>query len=236
MEGNIIYNIYCDESCHLEKDNQKVMVLGATWCPIVRTKEISKNLKNIKKMHKLSDNFELKWTKISPSGINYYLDVVKYFFYEKDLYFRAIVVSDKTKLNHKNFQQDHDTWYYKMFSLLLNAIFEPRGFSYRIYLDIKDTRSSRKIKKLHQVLCNKNYDFSKDIISRVQAVRSDEIEILQVTDLLIGALSYVNRLLSTSQAKLELIKKIQELSGYSLKASTLLKENKFNLFFWMPKE
>lgn len=133
------------------------------------------------------------------------------------MYFRAIVVSDKTKLNHKNFQQDHDTWYYKMFSLLLNAIFKPRGFSYRIYLDIKDIRSSRKIKKLHQVLCNKNYDFSKDIISRVQAVRSDEIEILQVTDLLIGALSYVNRLLSTSQAKLGLIKKIQELSGYSLK-------------------
>jgi len=28
-----IYNIYCDESCHLENDGEKVMVLGAIWCP-----------------------------------------------------------------------------------------------------------------------------------------------------------------------------------------------------------
>jgi len=28
-----IYNVYCDESCHLENDNQKIMVLGAVWSP-----------------------------------------------------------------------------------------------------------------------------------------------------------------------------------------------------------
>ena len=26
-----IYNIYCDESCHLENDCEKAMVLGAIW-------------------------------------------------------------------------------------------------------------------------------------------------------------------------------------------------------------
>lgn len=236
MNENNIYNIYCDESCHLERDHQEVMVLGAIWCPMIRAKEISKNLRSIKKKHKLSDNFELKWTKISPSKIQYFLDVVEYFFNEKELHFRSIIIPDKRKLCHKNFQQDHDTWYYKMFFLLLNAIFEPSGYSYRIYLDIKDTRSGRKIEKLHQVLCNKNYDFSRDIINKVQAVRSDEVEILQVTDLLIGAMSYLNRGIKTSKAKLELIKRVQDLSGYSLQASTLLKENKFNLFFWTPKE
>ena len=236
MKENNIYNIYCDESCHLEKDHQKVMVLGSIWCPMVKTKEISKNLRSIKKKHKLSNNFELKWTKISPSKIHYYLEVVEYFFNEKDLHFRSIIIPDKAKLCHKSFQQDHNTWYYKMFFLLLNAIFEPHGSSYRIYLDIKDTCSGRKIEKLHQVLCNKNYDFSRDIINKVQAVRSDEVEILQVTDLFIGALAYINRGLKTSKAKLELIKKVQDLSGYSLQASTLLKENKLNLFFWTPKE
>ena len=29
-----IFNVYCDESCHLEHDRQKVMVLGAIWCPL----------------------------------------------------------------------------------------------------------------------------------------------------------------------------------------------------------
>ena len=26
------YNIYCDESCHLENDDKPVMLLGAIWC------------------------------------------------------------------------------------------------------------------------------------------------------------------------------------------------------------
>ena len=29
-----IYNIYCDESCHLQNDKQPVMLIGCTWCPI----------------------------------------------------------------------------------------------------------------------------------------------------------------------------------------------------------
>ncbi len=30
-----VFNIYCDESCHLEHDREKVMVLGAVWCPLI---------------------------------------------------------------------------------------------------------------------------------------------------------------------------------------------------------
>ena len=31
------FNVYCDESCHLENDHQKAMVLGAVWCPLDKT-------------------------------------------------------------------------------------------------------------------------------------------------------------------------------------------------------
>ncbi len=34
-----IFNVYCDESCHLENDHRKVMVLGAVWCPFDKTCE-----------------------------------------------------------------------------------------------------------------------------------------------------------------------------------------------------
>ncbi len=33
-----IFNVYCDESCHLENDHRKVMVLGAVWCPFDKTR------------------------------------------------------------------------------------------------------------------------------------------------------------------------------------------------------
>lgn len=35
------FNVYCDESCHLENDHQKAMVLGAVWCPLEKSREIA---------------------------------------------------------------------------------------------------------------------------------------------------------------------------------------------------
>ena len=40
-----IVNIYCDESGHLEHDETKVMVLGAVWCRLSRTHEMSIRLR-----------------------------------------------------------------------------------------------------------------------------------------------------------------------------------------------
>ena len=69
------YNIYCDESCHLEHDNQGIMVLGALWCPLEKAKEIALNIRKIKAQHGLKPSFEIKWTKVSPSKISFYLDI-----------------------------------------------------------------------------------------------------------------------------------------------------------------
>lgn len=229
----IRYNIYCDESCHLENDDISVMVLGAVSCPSFAIKKASKALRLIKEKHHLSSTFEIKWTKVSPAKINFYLDVIDYYFSNKDLNFRALIVPNKEQLNHDFFKQDHNAWYYKMYFTLLKAILDPKS-RYRIYLDIKDTCGGKKVSKLHQILSNNLYDFSQEIVERIQLVRSDEIELLQVCDLLIGAIAYVNRGLSTSAAKQEIIKRIQACSGYSLTKTTLMKEEKLNLFVWQP--
>lgn len=230
------YNVYCDESCHLENDHKNVMTLGALWCPNEIRKDMFNQMREIKIKHGLSKGFEIKWTKVSPAKVDFYKDVLNFFFGEPNLHFRAVVIKDKDQLDHSKFEnQDHDTWYYKMFFYLLNVIFEPHS-CYRIFLDKKDTRSGKKIMRLHDVLCNSKYDFSKEIIKSLQSVHSHEIELLQLADLLIGAVGYANRGLTTSTSKLELISLIRERSGYSLSSTTLLKEEKMNLFFWVPKK
>jgi len=35
------YNVYCDESCHLQNDGLSVMVLGAVWCPLEKAGPIA---------------------------------------------------------------------------------------------------------------------------------------------------------------------------------------------------
>lgn len=230
-----IYNIYCDESCHLENDRQVAMVLGAVWCPFDKKEEIFSRIKEIKRKHGLPTHFEMKWTKISPAKIEFYMEILDYFFDDDDLHFRALIVPDKNKLNHRIFNQTHDDFYYKMYFDMLKVIFKPDA-QYRIYLDYKDTRGPLKIKRLHEVLCNNIYDFSRKIIKNIQTVCSKEVQLIQLADLLIGIISYANRDLSTSSAKLALVTRMSQRSGYKLKYTTLLQEAKVNLFRWQAKE
>jgi len=69
----------------------------------------------------------------------------------------------------------------------------------------------------------------------MQLVHSHEIEILQLADLLIGAIAYANRGLNTSQAKVTLVNRMRERSKYELTQTTLIRENKVNLFCWRAR-
>lgn len=228
------YNIYCDESCHLENDHIKAMSLGAIWCEKSAVKRISEQVRQLKTAHGLSRQFEIKWTKVSPAKLGFYEAVVDLFFSTPELHFRGVVIPDKSLLNHAQFGQDHDDFYYKMFFTLLKVIFTP-NHQYAIYLDIKDTKSQDMVQGLHDCLCNSRFDFDRESIQRIQQIRSHESELLQIADLLIGALSYLHRGLMTSPAKQSLIEQIKRLSGYSLERNTWYREEKFNLLVWQPQ-
>jgi hypothetical protein len=211
------------------------MILGAVWCRKDSARETAQRMKEIKAKHGLSKSFEIKWTKVSQAKQQFYLDILDFFFDSKDLHFRALIIPDKTKLQHDFFGQSHDTFYYKMYFTMLKQIFSPSE-TYHIYLDIKDTRSREKTSKLHDVLCSSMYDFSKTIIDRVQVVHSHEVQQIQLADLLIGSVSYVNRQLRQNPGKVALVDRVKQRSGYSLQNSTLLKEEKFNLFRWQASK
>jgi len=225
-----IYNLYCDESCHLEHDGHSAMVLGIVWCPLQNSREIAERIREIKVRYGLSPEFEMKWSKVSPAGLEFYRDVIDYFFDDDHLCFR-VLVAHKEKLAHAKHNQTHDEWYHKMYFLALQTILAPRS-TYRIYFDIKDSRSGANIERLHEILCNNIYDFRRRIIQRAQGVHSHHVEQVQLADLLIGAVSYANRNLSSSAAKTALVERIRKRSGYSLMRNTLLREEKFNVFHW----
>lgn len=226
-------NIYCDESCHLENDNHTAMVIGSIKILREQVKEISEEIKDIKVRHGLSKHAEIKWTKVSPSKLPFYTDLLDYFFENPFLSFRAIIIQDKDKLSHDAFDQTHDDWYYKMYYLMLRNIIDENDT--HIYIDIKDTNSNEKVVKLQRYLCNSLHDFNRRKITKMQHIRSEESQILQLVDLLIGALSYENRGLSTSETKLKLVKHIKEKTGLTLKAKTAYGQTKFNLFTFQPR-
>lgn len=236
MTDTQIFNVYCDESCHLEHDGAPVMAWGAVACPADAIRAVTEEVRALKSAHGMASSFEAKWTKVSPAKSDFYLALIDLFLADDRLRFRGLVVPDKGRLDHIRFDQSHDDWYYKMYFTMLRPIF-CAPHRYRIYLDVKDTRGGPKTRKLHEVLANSLFDFNRESIERVQQVRSHESELLQLADLLIGALTYANRDLASSPAKTAIVARLREQLGSNvLTRTSTFAATKFNILLWQPRE
>jgi hypothetical protein len=209
------------------------MVLGGLWCPADQARDVAVAMREIKVRHGLSPQIEIKWGKVSPAKVGFYADVLGFFFDRPDLRYRCVVAS-KDGLRHELFKQDHDTWYYKMYYLLLRRLLLESENQYHVYLDIKDTNSAEKLRKLHEVLCNQMRDFDQRILQRMQAVHSREVEQIQLVDLISGAVSFAARNLNGT-AKSQLVELLRKRTRHSLTDSTWYSERKFNIFRWNPQ-
>lgn len=227
-------DIYCDESCHLERDGQELMVLGAVVVPHEHGREVTERIWAVKEAHGLPRAFEAKWTKVSPAKVDFYLALIDEFLADDALRFRGLVAHGKSQLRHADFGQDHDTWYYKMYWEMLRVIIVPPR-RHRIYLDIKDTRGGTKTAKLREVLANTFHDWTNEVVERIQIARSEEIQALQLADILVGAVSYRGRGLATSTAKTAIVKRLEAGARRRLDRSTPIDAEKVNLFHWLPQ-
>ncbi len=216
------FNIYCDESCHIENDHKRYMLLGCVSSAYNQVKRHSQRIKDLKEKHHFYG--EIKWSNVSNSQIKFYKDLIDYFF-DTDLRFRAVVV-DKTKLKNDEFDQDYDDFYYKMYYYLLNHK-KNSLYNYNVYLDIKDTLSAYKVSKLKDIL---NIKFG--VFRNVQNIRSHESLIMQLCDLIMGALSYnLNDNNKKVTAKMQLVEQIKNHAKQELNGTSNYEESKLNLFF-----
>ena len=80
------------------------------------------------------------------------------------------------------------------------------------------------------------HDFSHEIVRRVQPIRSDEVQIMQLVDILTGAICYRhNNPYITPQmnsTKVELVNRTITRSQINLTNTTLSSEDKLNLLVW----
>jgi hypothetical protein len=248
-----MFNIYCDESCHLPNDNSDVMVLGAIKCEDSRKKEIYQEIREIKQKHGISTWAELKWTKVSRSKQDLYKELIDYFFCNTNLSFRCVIAPGKRTLDHERFNNgNYDEWYYKMYYQLLLPLVakdintrDTNLQNYRVFIDIKDTLGGPKIKKLHEILIQgiKKEDLpgltNKEFINGVYQINSLESELLQLADLLIGIVTFYCRGLyfidKSSKGKRDLVKYALTKHKLTLYRSTNRNEEKFNIFVWQQQ-
>jgi|SRR6218665_18424 len=221
------FNLYCDESCHLENDHKKYMMLSYVGVPYHMKDVLKQSFDSLKERHAVKG--EIKWSNLYAGKEDFYNELVDFFF-SADLIFRSIVIK-KDQIKQKYYGKDFDDFYYRMYYQLLyhkvNML-----YSYNIYTDIKDTISAYKANKLRDVL---RVDYSS--IRKIQPIRSDESGFMQLADFLMGAINYKlnvsedDKKGKVSKLKTKLINRIEKLSDKSLDCQTSKDEEKFNLFF-----
>ena len=226
------YKIFCDESNHLSSDKSNLMVIGAISVNSEKVEYINRYIKYLK--HKHNAKNELKWTKLNNNKKDFYQELLEFFFLSRDLKFNAQIVLNKSILNHKQYNDNEaDNFYYKMYYYTLLPFLEPKN-QYNIFIDYKDTKGGERVKKLNEIIKNSFYG---NIDTQFTIIHSHESQIMQLTDLLIGAISYKNRqdIAHLSEIKRFIIRMIEKFSGLSLDTSTPQWEEKFRLFRFYPR-
>lgn len=225
-------NIYCDESCHLRvtennKDEQQIMAIGGITCRSSDLKKINLKIRELRIKHNMFKS-EVKWTKVSKGKLEFYKELINLFFTSKELEFR-IILKDKREIYYDIY--DHDEIYYIMYYYLLREMISINDKN-SIYIDKKDTNGGKRIDKLKECLCNQKLDFDQKLIDKIQIVNSRDCELLQMADILIGAITYVNRKKDSSEAKIEIVNYIKNKSGLTLTRTVPSSNRKFNIFVW----
>ena len=214
------FNIYCDESTHLQNDGMPFMMIAYISVGYNQMKQHKEQLKAIRAKHKTKG--EIKWSNVSGGMYPYYADLTDYFF-SNDLNFRSIIV-DKSQIDESKEGFTYDDFYFRMYYQLIHHKIN-QGYGYNIYFDIKDTRSHKKLARLKDML---KWNAS---IRNFQFIRSHESSFMQLTDLIMGAINYKLRGENKVIAKNKLIEKIEFHSKVPITKSTPKAANKFNLFF-----
>lgn len=179
------YKIFCDESNHLLSDNSNLMVNGAIKIEESRVVEANKHIKFLRYKHNYQT--ELKWTKLVAKQKEFYKELIDYFFASEFMQFKATLVMNKSKVNHERYGRTHDEFYYVVYYYTLRDLLN-KNDEFKIYFDYKDSLGSKRVGELAKVLENANYG-----TPLFNIIHSHESQLIQLCDLFIGAIGYVNR-------------------------------------------
>lgn len=222
-------DVYCDESYpdlfSSRKPSAEYLLIGSLWIKSGDRERFKAEIHHLRDRHRIGGEF--KWSKVTPSRQQFYIELLKWFFNQGDnMRFRCIAV-DHRQVNLDYFHEgDHELGFYKFYyQMILHWIQDSN--TYHIFCDFKHNRRRDRLHTLQGCL---NNSILNSKIEKVQAVRSEESVLIQLVDVLVGvtAARLNNRLVDHS-AKSMVVQHLEDLLGRRIGPTSKL-ENKFNVF------
>ena len=223
------FDVYCDESrpdlLSSKNSPSEFLVIGSLWLKTDDRDTYKESIHELRNIHRIGGEF--KWQKISPSKATFYLELIDWFYKQgENLRFRCIAVEQqKVNLLHYH-DNDQELGFYKFYYQLIHHWILDFN-KYTIFCDFK---SNRRLDRLHVLKrCLEQSNLS-STIENVQAVRSRESVLIQLTDVLTGAAAArLNETLVTGSAKNEVANRLEKHLKRKI-GHTWKNEQKFNVF------
>ncbi|MCF1459309.1 MAG: DUF3800 domain-containing protein [Shewanella sp.] len=188
-------NLYIDETC---QNNHHYMVIGGISLPTNLCSHITSCFEELKSYNNIGG--EVKWTKVSKSKLDAYKSFIDGYFTlcdQHQICFHSIII-DQTQVKHGKFNQgDVETGFSKfIYQLLVSSIGRKYAskHEFNVYLDYRtiDNQETR-LSELKNVMNNGislRFNEHHKPYKRVEYRRSKKETLLQVADLLIGAIGF----------------------------------------------
>lgn len=223
------FDVYCDESrpdlLSSAKPIGQFMVIGSLWLETDNRALYKRQLHDLRERFRIGAEF--KWQKVSHSRLEFYKKTIDWYFEKgNSLRFRCIAV-DRQKVNLFHYHEnDQELGFYKFYYQMLHHwIFDFNQYS--IFCDFKTNRSRDRLHVLQRCVAASNLSAQ---ILNMQAIRSRESVLLQMTDMLTGAASArLNNSLEQGSVKSQLLDHLENKLGHKI-GSTVPAEQKFTVF------
>jgi len=179
------FEVYCDEAMPelftSKKPGGQYLMIGSLWLPATIRGELKIKIRQLREKHNTWG--EIKWTKVSPARLSFYLNLIDlYVSYKLELRFRCIAV-DRTLVNMALHENDKELGFYKFYYQLLHHWILDFN-NYNIFCDTKINRNTTRLQILKHCLQHANIS---SIINDVQSLPSKQVVLIQLSDLLLGA-------------------------------------------------
>jgi len=220
--------IYCDENNQnlftSKNPTLNFATIGSIWIEAEKRQEIKEKIKSLRKKHRFLR--EIKWNKVSFKKMDFYKEIIDLFFsYGNEMRFRSIIIPAKD-IKWEILNNDHELGFYKFYYQMLHHwIFENN--KYNIFCDIKTNRNKKEYSVFKECLQKANVLSE---IKNIQALPSKEVELIQLADLLLGAVSArLNESLKSGGAKEKFVLYLEKKLSSRIQP-TSKSEPKFNVF------
>lgn len=200
------YRIYCDES---RQDNNEYKLIGGIWIDTQYSQMFVDEFHSIISSKYTSLPGHMKWTRV-PGNINIpifhqYLDLIDLYFKYNSLgrmYFKTIIADSKYNMKDEKFHHgDYEEGFYKLYYfLIIHSLRLPLQYHIRVAKRdvskaIRNLDESARLDELKKALNNGvrkkvNKPYYQNIVLSVEARPAREKRLIQIADILMGAVGY----------------------------------------------